>query len=59
MSNLVREATLFALRPALLSGQTEPSCVTYENFNDALNKIKPSISKEDLIKYNTPPHSDM
>ncbi|KAK8807299.1 hypothetical protein WA158_004058 [Blastocystis sp. Blastoise] len=58
LSNLVREATLFALRPALLSGATAPSSVTMDNFNDALNKIKPSISYEDLIRYCQPPNAN-
>ncbi|KAK8832397.1 hypothetical protein WA577_002872 [Blastocystis sp. JDR] len=51
LSNLVREATLTAIRPSLLSGQPAPSVVTQANFESALQVVKPSVSKEDLEKY--------
>lgn len=51
MSNLVREATLTAIRPSLLSGQPAPSYVTQANFESALEVVKPSVSKDDLEKY--------
>lgn len=51
MSNLVREASLTAIRPALLSGVPAPSFVTQANFETALEVVKPSVSKDDLEKY--------
>ncbi|KAM7457490.1 hypothetical protein BLSTO_01747 [Blastocystis sp. subtype 1] len=51
LSNLVREATLTAIRPSLLSGQPAPSVVTQADFESALQVVKPSVSKEDLEKY--------
>ena len=47
----MREATLTAIRPSLLTGVPPPSHVTQANFETALEVVKPSVSKEDLEKY--------
>lgn len=51
LSNLVREASLTAIRPALIAGTPAPSVVTQANFETALSVVKPSVSAEDLIQY--------
>ncbi|KAK8807589.1 hypothetical protein WA171_000543, partial [Blastocystis sp. BT1] len=51
LSNLVREASLTAIRPSLIAGVPAPSSVTQANFEAALNVVKPSVSEEDLKQY--------
>ena len=47
----MREASLTAIRPALIAGTPAPSVVTQANFETALSVVKPSVSAEDLVQY--------
>lgn len=51
LQSLVREATLIALRPALSNTGPSPEYITMENYNEALNKIRASVTESDQKKY--------
>jgi ribosome biogenesis ATPase len=51
LAALVREAQLCALRLAISSGTTNKIEITSDDFDLALSKVFPSVSKKDELKY--------